>query len=193
MIRKEQRQFEILSSLAKLDYLTRSQIQTLHKLGSNRNASRVMSELSDYVSYFRDNQHVYYLNKEGRELVGCTKVRKRTIQARHYIMRNSLYIAFGCPASWESEMRLEIPKQVKVVCDALFKVGDRYNIVEIDHTQKMSVNKVKMNKYRKLIDLGAFSKSPKFVWMTTTEYRRKQIEKICEGLVFQVFTAQDFL
>ncbi|PEJ62788.1 hypothetical protein CN680_30005, partial [Bacillus pseudomycoides] len=64
---KETRTDNILSSLKRLGFLTRKQIQVLHNLGGDRNASRVMKELSEYVSRFRDSENVYYLNKEGRE------------------------------------------------------------------------------------------------------------------------------
>ncbi len=73
-IEKEQRQEAILSSLAKLDYLTRSQLQILHDLGSPRNTSRVMKSLEPFVTKFLDGEAVYYLTKEGRERTGAKKL-----------------------------------------------------------------------------------------------------------------------
>lgn len=148
--------------------------------------------MSEYVASFRDGQNIYYLSKEGRELVGCDKVRKKTIQARHYIMRNSIYIAFGCPSSWKNEMLLEIKDKVAVICDALFIKENRFHIVEVDHTQKMNKNRGKLERYKKLIELRAFQTQPKFIWITTTDYRRKQLLKLCEGLDVSVFTVSDF-
>jgi hypothetical protein len=191
-IEKEQRQEAILSSLAKLDYLTRSQLQVLHNLGSPRNASRVMKSMEPFVAKFLDGEAVYYLTKEGRERTGAKKVRKRTIQARHFIMRNDLYIAFGCPDTWRNEVKLEIKGVVSVVADALFVQDGRYHIVEVDHQQKMSTNKAKITKYRKMLELGVFKVPPVFVWMTTTEYKRKQLLKLCEGLDVKVFLASEF-
>jgi Replication-relaxation len=192
VIKKEQREENILLSLKKLDYLTRSQLQALHGLGSARNASRVMKQLEEYVSSFRDGENIYYLNAEGRERVNSKKVRKKTVQARHYIMRNSIYIAFGCPVTWKNEVKLEVPGEVKIVCDALFVRDKRYHIVEVDYAQKMNVNKNKIAKYRKLIELGVFEQPPAFVWITTTEFRRKQLTKLCEGLDARIFTVKDF-
>jgi hypothetical protein len=191
-IEKEQRQEAILSSLAKLDYLTRSQLQVLHELGSARNTSRVMKSLEPFVAKFLDGEAVYYLTKEGRERTGAKKVRKRTIQARHFIMRNDLYIAFGCPSTWKNEVKLEVKGVVSTVADALFTQDGRYYIVEVDHQQKMSANKAKIAKYRKMLELGVFKTPPVFVWITTTEYKRKQLMQLCEGLDVKVFLASEF-
>ncbi|WP_374717126.1 replication-relaxation family protein [Geobacillus thermodenitrificans] len=191
-IEKEQRQEAILSSLAKLDYLTRSQLQVLHNLGSPRNTSRVMKALEPFVAKFLDGEAVYYLTKEGRERTGARRIRKRSIQARHYIMRNDIYIAYGCPDTWKNEVKLEVKGVVSVVADALFIHEGRYHIVEVDHQQKMSVNKAKIGKYRKMLELGVFKTPPVFVWMTTTEYKRKQLLELCEGMDAQVFLASQF-
>ena len=195
-IRREERTESILLSLKTLDYLTRSQIQVLHDIGSSRSTSRIMKELEDaaYVNSFRDGEKVYYLSREGRERIGAVRVRKKTLQARHFIMRNSLYIAFGAPSTWKNEQRFVIKerKDLRITADATFVQDGRYHIIEIDHTQKMSANKAKIAKYRKLIEIGAFKTTPRFIWMTVTEYRRKQLAKLCEGLDVQIFTVNDF-
>jgi hypothetical protein len=194
LAKKEQREENILLSLKKLSYLSRSQLQVLHGLGSIRNASRVMHDLSEYVSSFRDGENIYYLNKAGRERVNSKKIMKKSTQARHYIMRNSIYIAYGTPSTWKNEIKLGF-KEVKnatVICDALFVKDKIYHVVEVDHTQKMTKNKSKVDRYRKLIEYGLFDKPPKFIWITTTELRRKQIKELCKGLDVQVFTVNDF-
>lgn len=153
-----------------------------------------MKGLEEYVQSFRDGENIYYLSKEGRELVGCKKICKKTIQARHYVMRNDIYIAYEQPKSWENEMFIgsEGDKKMQLICDALFEKNGRYHIVEIDHTQKMSANRIKIEKYKTLVTLGMFERSPKFIWMTTTEYRRRQLAGLCEGLDVQIFTVSDF-
>ncbi len=148
--------------------------------------------MAPYLSSFRDGENIYYLNKEGRERVNAKKVFKKTTQARHYLMRNALYIGFGVPATWKNEVKLEVPDQVKVIADAVFKREKRYHIIEVDHTQKMSKNKSKIERYEKLIQLDVFEKSPVFIWITTTEYRRKQLSKLMEGFEHQIFTIADF-
>lgn len=180
--------------MKKLNYLSRSQLQVLHDLGGARNASRIMKQMEQYVNCFRDGENIYYLSNEGRQRVGAKKVCKKTIQARHYLMRNSIYIAYGQPSTWKNEIRLKVPEEeVNVICDALFQRDKRYHIVEVDHTQKMTKNRIKIEKYRRLIELGVFKGTiPKFIWITTTEYRRKQIAKLCDGLDVQIFTVSDF-
>lgn len=183
---------EILCSLKKLSYLSRSQIQILHKFKSTRTTNKVLKDMEQYLSSFRDGENIYYLNKEGRERVNSTKVLKKTIQARHFIMRNSIYIAYGCPSTWQNEMKLEVKNKVKIISDALFQRDKRYYVVEVDHTQKMVKNRNKIERYRKLIELNVLEKPPFFIWITTTNYRKKQIEKLCTGLEYQIFTISDF-
>jgi hypothetical protein len=183
--------------LKKLDYLTRGQIQVIHDLKSDRNAQRVLKQMEEYVSVFRDGEFVYYLNAKGRALVNCDKIRKHTGNIRHYIMRNYLYIAMGCPSTWKNEMRIKNGKTKKdtvtCVADALFKEGDRYVIVEVDNTQTMKQNKAKIERYRILKERIAFGMmAPRFVWITTTEHRRKELIVLNEGLNVQVFTIGDF-
>lgn len=189
---KEQRIENILLSLKKLGFLSRKQIQVLHELGGDRNASRVMKDIEQYVSSFRDGEKIYYLNKEGRERIGCRKVLKRTNQFRHYIMRNDIYIAYNCPQSWKQEVKMNVQGVATIIADALFTENGKYHIVEIDHEQKMNANRLKMEKYRKFIECRVFEQKPQFTWYTTTEFRRKELAKLCEGLNCNIFTVTDF-
>lgn len=107
-------------------------------------------------------------------------------------LRNALYIAAGCPATWRAEVKLSVPGEVTVVADAIYSIqAGQYNIVEVDHTQKMAANRAKIARYRHLCGLGVFTKPPKFTWLTTTEFRRKQLVKLCEGLNARVYTLAD--
>ncbi len=179
--------------MKKLNYLNRSQLQRLHDLGSDRNAQRVLQQLSPYVSSFKDGENIYYLNKEGRERVNSKRVLKKTTQSRHYIMRNELYIQSGCPQSWKNEMKLEVPNKVKLIADAYFIRKKQYHLIEVDHLQKMIKNKSKIERYMQLFSYNVFDIPPKLIWITTTELRRKQLIKLCEGLDVKVFTIQDFI
>lgn len=148
--------------------------------------------MAEYISCFRDGENIYYLNSKGRSEVGGV-ARKRLLQSRHYIMRNYLYIAFGQPDTWMSEQRLKVPKKVTVVADATFYDEDKkFHIVEADHTQKMIKNEKKIEKYKQLIELNVFDNKPKFVWITTTEYRREKLKALCEGLDAMIFTVSEF-
>ncbi len=178
------------------DFLTRSQLQAIHNLKSDRNAQRVLKEIEG-VSVTRHGENVYFLNAKGRELTNCEKVRKHTSNVEHYIMRNQLFIEYGQPASWETEIRIRNgsnkANEIIVVADAIFERNKRQYIVEVDNQQKMIVNKKKINKYRQLVERKAFGiKSPIFLWVTTTEYRRKQLSKLCEGLEVYIYTLDDF-
>lgn len=184
--------------MKKLDYLTRSQIQRIHDLKSDRNAQRVLKNMEEYLNVIKDTESIYYLNAKGRELVGCDKVRKRTGNVSHYIMRNYLYIAFRCPSTWRNEIRIKSGKTKKdtitCVADALFKQGDAYCIVEVDNTQSMKRNQKKIEKYRELRQRGAFGMmAPIFIWITTTEYRKKELLELHKGLNVHVYTLSDLV
>lgn len=146
-----------------------------------------MQDLEDYVSSFREGEKIYYLNKEGRERVDCSKVRKKTAQARHWLMRNDLYIAMGQPSTWKNEMRFGIKDVASLVVDATFIKDKIMHVVEVDHKQKMSKNRTKIEKLKKIQEKKYF----KLIWVTTTEYRRKQLEKLCDGIDCTVFTTKD--
>jgi hypothetical protein len=184
--------------LKKLDYLTRGQLQRIHNLKSDRNAQRVLKQMEHYLSVFRSGENIYYLNAKGRALVNCDKVRKATGNVQHYIMRNYIYINYGCPSSWRNEIRITsegATKKDRVICvpDALFKQGDQFVIIEVDNTQTMKKNQAKIERYRILKQRLAFGMiAPKFVWITTTEHRRKELIKLSDGLQTQVFTLADF-
>jgi hypothetical protein len=148
--------------------------------------------MAPFLHSVRLSENVYYLSAEGRERVGCDRVMKKSTQIEHHLMRNMLFIARGCPSSWQNEVKLSVPGEVSVVADALFVMAGTYHIVEVDHTQKMAVNRQKITKYRRLVELGVFEKPPKFIWVTTTEYRRKQLVKLSEGLNVRIYLASEF-
>lgn len=165
-----------------MGYLSRSQIQRLHRLGSVRNANRVLSDLEPYLNVVKRREYIYTLNAEGRRRIGVSKAQMRVSQVDHHLMRNQLYIALGCPSTWRAEVRLKVADKVSVIADALYTKDGRYVIVEIDNTQKMAANREKIAKYRKLVEMGVFPKPPRFIWLTTTEYRRKELARLCEEL-----------
>jgi hypothetical protein len=193
-----EREENILLSLKKLDYLTRSQLQTLHDLKSERNAQRVLKQMDEYIQSFRDGENIYYLNSKGRERVGADKVRKKTGNVTHFIMRNYLYLAYNKPINWKNEMRITskgITKKesITVVADAMFQVNGRWNLIEVDNIQKMKQNEIKVKKYRELFNRKTFGNiQPKLIWITITEYRRKQLKRICEGIETDIWTLSDF-
>jgi hypothetical protein len=147
--------------------------------------------MSEYLSSFRhgNGEHVYYLNKEGRERVSSQKVCKKTNQVDHYLMRNSLYIALKCPVNWRNELRMKAA-DVEIIADACFEDHKgTIHIIEVDHTQKMIENRKKIEKYRKIVELT--NRTFYFHWITMTHYRQKQLQDLCQGLNANVTLAQD--
>jgi hypothetical protein len=193
LLKSRQRTEQILLSLDKLGYLTTSQLQRLHNLKSYRNACRVIHNLSAFVHCYRVHENVYYLNKKGREHIGSTTIRTKTPLIHHILMRNDLYLYFGCPSEWSNEVSVSVGT-LKIKPDVLFKKS-QYYFVEIDYTQKMIANKRKIEKYRELKKTGAFQERykhfPTLVWLTTTEHRKKQLRAFCDGLKVEVLTMED--
>jgi hypothetical protein len=189
-----ERQERILLSLKKLDFLSREQLQRIHNLGKVRNANRILRTLSPYLQSFRENYStVYYLSKEGREYVNTDKVRRKNQFVNHVLMRNEVYILMKCPHEWKNEMKVH-DGQYTVICDAWFKAKGKYHFVEIDSTQKMKENREKIKQYQGLYQNGALTNHlgyfPLLIWVTTTEFRRKQLKELCP-FPCEVYTLDD--
>ena len=180
--------------MKKLTFLTRDQLQEIHQLGKVRNTNRILSELCEYVSSFRESYDtVYYLNSNGKDYTQAKRSVRRTQYSTHTIMRNQFYIYAGKPKDWKTEIKIQDSKDKKV-CDAWFKLNDYYHILEVDNQQKMSENKNKLIAYSNMSKRGAITKHfgyfPPIIWVTSTELRKKQLSKLCDdlGLSYQVFT-----
>lgn len=183
--RRLEREEQILLSLKKLDYLTRSQIQIIHGLGKDRNATRVLKNMEEYVNRFRDGENIYYLSAEGRKRVGATKARRKSEEAHYIIKRNYVYIHYGCPESWESEVKIG-----GVIADATFTANDRLYIVDVDRPVQMS-NLEKTKEYKEMVNNGEFDKPPMFIWVTITDYKKEQLEEALQGLDHVVYLLDD--
>ncbi|MFJ5624773.1 replication-relaxation family protein [Peribacillus loiseleuriae] len=106
---KQQRQEDILLSLKKFDYLTRSQIQIIHDLKGDRNANRVLNDMAEYLGTFRhEGNIVYYLNKNGRERIQHDVIRKKTPNIQHFLVRNQLWMHLKRPHSWQNEAKIKV-------------------------------------------------------------------------------------
>lgn len=168
----------------------------MHRLGSVRNANRILKEMSSYISGFREeyNSTVYFLNKEGREYVNTDKVRRKNKFVNHYLMRNDFYIYMGFPHDWENEIKIG-DGTFTIVCDSYFKKDGKYHFLEVDSTQKMNINKKKIDQYKGLMREGKIAKHlgyfPKVMWLTVTELRRKQLTLLCKGLPYGIYTIDD--
>lgn len=184
MLREE----AILLSLKRLDYLSRSQIQRLHGLAGDRNARRVLANMSQFIACFRGEtgENTYYLNKAGRERVGCEVVRQKSNQVGHYIMRNDVFIHYAGNEDWKNEVKFSVQNVVSVIPDAYFRYNQRRHFLEVDHLQHMNKNREKVDRYKMLFETGVFQQKlkyfPRLVWVTLTETRRRQLVEWCNGL-----------
>lgn len=191
-----QRQESILLLLKKFDFLTRDQLRYYFGLGKKRNANRVLSGLSDYLMSIRDDQQsIYYLSKLGREYVGCKKIRKKSSNIQHFIMRNEFYFYNSCPSDWRNEIKVSDGK-TSVIVDAMYSRIHTTHFLEVDNLQSMSENRGKIKHYEELLNNGLIIEKlghfPTIVWLTTTELRRMQLKELCEGLpVTKVFTYEE--
>lgn len=188
-----QRDEQILSLLKKFDFLTRDQLNRHFQLGTVRNTNRVLNDLSDYLSSVREGyQTIYYLNSNGRDYVDCEKIRKKGGHINHILMRNDTWLFYKCPHDWRNEVKVS-NGDISVVADAVFTQNGFYHFLEVDHLQSMKENRLKIERYKSLLEslLKQFGYYPTLVWLTTTEHRRKQLEKTCEGLKAKVYTVND--
>ncbi|MGB2872429.1 replication-relaxation family protein [Psychrobacillus psychrotolerans] len=155
-------------------------------LGSIRNTNKVLNRLSSYLNSFRDGyQSIFYLSKEGKLYVDCEKVRKKSGNIQHTIMRNDIWLYYGCPHDWRSEIKVSDQK-TNVIVDAMFTKNLRYHFLEVDHLQSMTENRTKIKRYKNLCTNGSLAQTlnhfPRIVWLTTTNLREKQLLEACKDL-----------
>ena len=188
-----QREEQILLLLKKFDFMTRDQLNQYFKLGTVRNTNYVLRNLSEHLMSIREGyQSIYYLSKIGRDYVDCEKIRKKGNHIQHFIMRNQFWLFIKCPRDWKNEVKISNGKDL-VVADAIFTRNGFYHFLEVDNLQTMKENRTKIIRYKNLIEslVKQYGYHPTLVWISSTEYRRKQLEKACDGLKVKVYTNDD--
>ncbi len=202
------RQEEILWTLDKLGFATRSQLQQIHDLGSMRNANRILSNMREYLNFFRLFENVYYLNKNGIDFLGLEKEPlKKNMQIEHYLMRNDMYIYYDFPKDWQIEKpihfkaRVDIgggifqTKERTIIPDAQFTVNSIYHFLEVDNQQQMKENRKKIELYKELTASikETYKQTPTIIFYTSSENRKKKLDEWCDraGLYYHVFTRKD--
>lgn len=185
--RKLEREQRILLSLKKLSYLSRSQLQYIHQLGKDRNASRILysMEKEHLVKSFRMGENIYHLSAEGKKRVGVTRQYRKSQEAINYVLRNYIYIKYGFPESWESDVDFGN----NLIADATFTLDENLYIVEVDRLQHHNEKKIK--KYIEAIENGIIKSPLIFVWLSNTEYTKKKIEEALNGFDCRVYLTQD--
>ncbi|MCQ6341294.1 replication-relaxation family protein [Bacillus cereus] len=182
---KINRQMMILTSIRKLKFATRRHLMAIHDLGGIRNANRILKDLSLFVnSTVYKKEHVYYLNKNGRELFDDNEKVIPNSRLAHSLMRNEAWLYLFCPDDWQIEapIRYKVNDRKKtIISDVKFRDDDGIlNAVEIDRKQTMNINAEKMNRY------GEFTvyyknkyngKVPIIHFFTLTSYRQRTLEQ----------------
>lgn len=188
------REEQILLLLKKFDFMTRDQLNQYFKLGTVRNANYVLRNLSEHLMSIREGyQTIYYLSKIGRVYVDCDKIRKKGNHVQHTILRNQFWLFYKCPRDWQNEMKAIIDEKTAIVVDAMFTRNGFQHFLEVDNLQTMKENREKIKRYRVLMNslVKQYGYFPTLVWVTTTEQRRKQLEKACEELKVKIYTIDD--
>ena len=167
------------------------QLRIIHELKNYRYACYVISQLKHFfhTTYFQ-KEKVFYLNKDGRHLIGSDNEITKASQIEHNLLRNEAYIYFTFPYDWTIEKSLSYqietePKDVieqikktkkiemrKIVADAYFSRNGYEHFVEIDNTRGMKDNKKKIESYAK-----ALKNMQKLEIFTTTNNRKETFEK----------------
>lgn len=190
--------------MASLGFASRSQIQEIHKLGSTRNANRILRDLHEYVNSFRIEESIYYLNQAGIHLLGLDiKPLTKNLQVDHYLMRNDLFIYYKYPRDWRMEIKNKYlvrndsggVTSKTITPDACFTVNGVHYFAEIDNTQHMNVNQKKIEAYKEFVSSfkEQFKQTPTIVFYTNSENRKKTLDEWCDraGLYYRVFTKKD--
>ncbi|MDR7318947.1 replication-relaxation family protein [Brevibacillus nitrificans] len=175
--------------------MSRTHIQRLHRLGSVRNAQKVLKQMEEYLHSFREGYDtVYYLSKLGRDMIGSKKQVKRSLQTKHSLMRNDFFFHVGCPSYWKNEMKVVVG-ELTIVPDATFKKNQRLHFLEIDNTQTMTENRLKIERYKALHATGLFQRQYQYFPMihivTVNRSRVRRFIEMCEGLPVQVYLYDD--
>lgn len=186
----------ILLSFDTYGFLTTSQIQRLHNLGGRRNTIRILSDMSEYLSSFREGESVYYLNSKGRLEIGSEQPQlRRTQTIGHTIMRNDVLISLQ-PDIWKPEYIVKWDNYA-IQADALLRTNNAYTFLEVDRTQSMAQNQRKIDMYHSLKDTGRWQAKngpfPAMLFVTVSDYRADRLRVLLDklGLESQVLTVDD--
>lgn len=163
--------------------MTREQLQKAVDLGQVRNANRVLSRLCHYLHSYRDGyQTIYYLNAEGRDYVGCDKVRTRSAHVPHILLRNDVWLHFKMPKIWKNEVRVKSNNGgTLIIPDSMFQVNGLWNFLEVDRKQTMKENLNKIKRYANVWEqlYQQFLYYPTVVWVTESKLRREKLDELC--------------
>uniref|UniRef100_UPI00402AA8D5 replication-relaxation family protein n=1 Tax=Bacillus sp. DX2.2 TaxID=3073452 RepID=UPI00402AA8D5 len=190
-LKQKARQIEILSSLNKLEFASRRQLQAIHSLGSIRNANRILKDLRQYCHVTSHNrEYVYYLNKKGLALLGLNPAeRKKKHHLEYILLRNEAWMWLDFP-EWKVEQIIQFRHQgeEKTIIPDAYYVKDRIpNFVEIDRLQHMKTNEQKIQYYGLIARIYKEQQhiTPNVLFFTISDYREKKLESY--GMKYNVY------
>jgi hypothetical protein len=170
-------------------------LQHIHKLGSYRNACKIINGLSDYTHQkYWNKEKVIYLNEKGRKLIDSEHNVTMSLNTEHYLLRNDIYIHFDRPHDWVIEYTFETVTEApsrtdiiiqgikpsnkkRVVTDAYFTRNGYAYLIEIDNKLNMADNRKKVNSYAEILPLirKDFKSAPVLYFFTHTQDRKKKL------------------
>ena len=179
-------------TIDRLGVATIKHLRGIHDLKSYRNACWTLKRVEPYTNTtFYNREKVFYLNKEGRALIGSEKEIKANQNLEHTLLRNDVYIYLNCPVTWESEKVLEyaseqpnlsgiivrgvnVATKKKIVSDGYYLRNGYTHVVEIDNKRDMMDNHKKIISYKECFK---YLDTPRLEMFTTTLDRKRKLEK----------------
>lgn len=175
----------------------------IHDLKSYRNAARIIStQLKPYINEtFFEREKVFYLNKEGRDLIGSMNGPQKPTLILHTLLRNEVYLYYQFPQEWKTEYTIETSikpqrnvdiiinsnikakDKLKVVSDAMFTRNGYVHFIEVDNTRDMIDNRKKIETYAEILPLirKDYKEAPVLIFFTTTEDRKRKLSDWLKG------------
>lgn len=187
----------VLTDFDKLNFLTTSQVQKLYygtpyDMKNHRNVHRILSDMKKegLINAKRIHENVYFITRKGQSEIGSkSRIIPISRNLEHYLMRNDVYIHFK-PEFWSTEKRVEFYNKV-IIPDAIFKKGTTHYVLEVDFTQDMIDNKKKIQLYKEFKESKQYKVFPILLFITTTEYRQKQLKAWLDGIKSEVLLYND--
>jgi hypothetical protein len=161
-------------------------------------------ESEGLITSFRQHEKIYYLAKKGRDVIGVDKEVVKNSQVDHYLMRGDIYIYVGCPKDFKVEFEyhfkgainqngIVMKKDMFVRSDGYFLKNNVPCFVEVDNTQSMKENRIKLERYKQLTHYLGSHVTPVIVFYTLSETRQQKLKQYAKelGVKCHVYTKRD--
>lgn len=174
------RQERVLSTLADLTYATSDQINGIERLGSDRNARRILYEMEKdkLVDSIRLGCKVYFNTRKGSDLIGRNNPRLKRSEIEHSLLRNDAYALLGYPRNWRKEVPIKKNGELYVKADAAYSKDGRIYFVEVDNRATMQTNIAKIKRYSTVFT--SLRTDATLVWYTLVNARKKRLAETCD-------------